>query len=133
NGTITQSLARSGGRKDYSPPTNRKIFESIRNLDHEGMELIEQGDHAAFCKYLSRTKNTICGRHPIGVLLAALEVAKNDDGGDADDGFDDDEEVDQKHNNPYRIQFVHYAQSSSVLSTSDSSVSYASAFVQQED
>jgi hypothetical protein len=29
-----------------------------------------QGDHAAFAAYLAKYRNTICGRHPIGVLLA---------------------------------------------------------------
>ncbi|KAG0049915.1 hypothetical protein BGZ83_005261 [Gryganskiella cystojenkinii] len=113
-GAVTQSLARSGGKKNYKPPSEsgRKIFESIRELDHEGMEKIEQRDHGAFCKYLSQTKNTVCGRHPIGVLLAA--VAQLD-----------------RQRPTHRIQFVHYAQSSGVVTTSDSSVSYASAFVQR--
>ncbi len=137
-GAVTQSLARSGGKKNFSPPKDsRKIFESIRELDHEGMDLIEHGGHAAFCKYLSRTKNTICGRHPIGVLLAALEDA---DDGDRASHSDRNADMDgpggkmaRECYHHHRIQFVHYAQSSSVLSTSDSSVSYASAFVQHED
>ncbi|KAF9569149.1 hypothetical protein EC968_002695 [Mortierella alpina] len=138
NGVVTQSLARSGGKKNFSPPKeSRKIFESIQDLDHEGMGLIEHGGHAAFCKYLSRTKNTICGRHPIGVLLAALEDVGDDedrsshkDTGTIMDGREGQMSKDGHH---HRIQFVHYAQSSSVLSTSDSSVSYASAFVQHAD
>ena len=120
---VTQSLARSGGKKNYQPSSEhggKKIFESIRDLDHEGMNKIEQGDHGAFCKYLSQTKNTICGRHPIGVLMAALQAL------DASSSSSRKETT--RH---HRIQFVHYAQSSEVLTTSDSSVSYASAFVQQ--
>jgi len=123
---VTQSLARSGGKKNYQPPSaqGRKIFESIRDLDHDGMEKIEQGDHGAYCKYLSQTKNTICGRHPIGVLMAALQeldTSKRRQSGPTENG----------HAEPHRIQFVHYSQSSEVLTTSDSSVSYASAFVQR--
>ncbi|KAF9195402.1 Protein memo1 [Haplosporangium sp. Z 11] len=121
DGNVTQSLARLGGKNFVPPGKSQKIFESIRQLDHEGMEKIEQGDHANFCKYLARTKNTICGRHPIGVLLAALaETGKDESENNAGIGTG------------YRIQFVRYAQSSNVLSTSDSSVSYASAFVQQQ-
>ncbi|KAG0002588.1 hypothetical protein BGZ80_005949 [Entomortierella chlamydospora] len=112
NGTVTQALAQAGKRIS---PESPKIFESIEKLDHEGMEKIEQQSHSAFCKYLSRTKNTICGRHPIGVLMAALETIKEDN----------------KTEDAYKIRFVHYSQSSSAISTSDSSVSYASAFVQQ--
>ncbi|ORY33219.1 UPF0103-domain-containing protein [Rhizoclosmatium globosum] len=33
-------------------------------LDHEGMGLIEQLDVSGFNAYLSRTENTVCGRHP---------------------------------------------------------------------
>jgi len=114
-GVVTQSLAQSsnGGSGGKSTiPTSPKIFESIRKLDHEGMEKIESQSHSAFCKYLSRTKNTICGRHPIGVLMAALEHVKAPA--------------------THRTRFVHYSQSSSAVSISDSSVSYASAFVQRE-
>ncbi|KAF9937121.1 hypothetical protein BGZ67_001622 [Mortierella alpina] len=139
NGAVTQSLARSGGKKNFSPPKDsQKIFESIQELDHEGMDLIEHGGHAAFCKYLSRTKNTICGRHPIGVLLAALEDADDDQDRSSHNDLSTDLDgkggkVAREYHHHHRIQFVHYAQSSSVLSTSDSSVSYASAFVQHED
>jgi hypothetical protein len=115
--SVIESLApRKGGKKDYTPPEGaRKIHESIERLDREGMQTIEKRDHAEFCQYLARTKNTICGRHPIGVLLAALEHQHQ-----------------QQHvEKSCRIRFVHYSQSSHVLSTLDSSVSYASAFVQQ--
>ncbi|KAF9414270.1 hypothetical protein BGZ76_004899 [Entomortierella beljakovae] len=97
-------------------PKNPQIFEFIEKLDRQGMEKIEQQTHSEFCKYLSKTKNTICGRHPIGVLMAALEVIKGQ----------------TKIEDPFRIQFVHYSQSSSAVSVTDSSVSYASAFVQQK-
>ncbi|KAF9956560.1 hypothetical protein BGZ65_002614 [Modicella reniformis] len=114
DGVATQSLAQaasSGGGRKVSPDSP-KIFESIRKLDHDGMEKIEAGSHSAFCKYLSRTRNTICGRHPIGVLMAALEHIKTP----------------VKHT----TRFVQYAQSSHVVAISDSSVSYASAFVRRE-
>ena len=71
-------------------------------------QLIESGDPAAFRDYLRRTKNTICGRHPIGVLMetvAASGLAR------------------------VATRFVRYAQSNAVTSTDDSSVSYAAAVV----
>jgi AmmeMemoRadiSam system protein B len=63
--------------------------------------------HQQFSQYLTRTKNTICGRHPIGVLLAAMES------------------VDE----PLELRWVRYAQSSACMSVRDSSVSYASGYV----
>ncbi|KAF9327373.1 hypothetical protein BGZ91_001498 [Linnemannia elongata] len=119
--SVIESLApRKGGKKNFIPTEGvRKIHESIEHLDREGMETIEKRDHGEFCRYLARTKNTICGRHPIGVLLAALEHQQQ-------------QQQQQQHaEKSYRIRFVHYSQSSHVLSTLDSSVSYASAFVQQ--
>jgi predicted class III extradiol MEMO1 family dioxygenase len=69
------------------------------------------GAHKAFAAYLSRTKNTICGRHPIGVLVGAL--AELEEGG----------------NIQAKLQWVRYEQSSACETIKDSSVSYASAFV----
>ena len=63
----------------------------------------------SFADYLKRTKNTICGRHPIGVLLGALVV------------LGEKREV--------KLKFVRYEQSSECIDFEDSSVSYASAFV----
>lgn len=71
--------------------------------------------HEAFSDYLAQTQNTICGCHPIGVLLGALATLEK-----AEDG------------SPGRkatIEWVRYEQSSQCLNISDSSVSYASAYV----
>jgi MEMO1 family protein len=69
------------------------------------------GAHYDFAEYLKRTKNTICGRHPIGVLLGALgELEKDGD-------------------RAPHLKWVRYEQSSACESLSDSSVSYASAYV----
>jgi predicted class III extradiol MEMO1 family dioxygenase len=38
-------------------------------MDKEGISLIESHDAVGFNKYLESTENTICGRHPIGVLM----------------------------------------------------------------
>jgi AmmeMemoRadiSam system protein B len=88
----------------------RPIHAQIAELDREGMAAIEAVDAAAFAGYLRRTGNTICGRHPIGVLLAALEAAA---AGGA----------------PHAVRFVRYDQSARVASARQSSVSYAAAVV----
>jgi hypothetical protein len=70
--------------------------------------------HSLFASYLSFTKNSICGRHPIGVLLGALSTLEKE------------EEWKEKG---MRCEWVRYEQSSKVRELGDSSVSYASAFV----
>ncbi|EJD55685.1 UPF0103-domain-containing protein [Auricularia subglabra TFB-10046 SS5] len=89
-------------------PPAHPIHKSIEALDREAMGVIEGRQHARFMDYLRRTRNTICGRHPIGVLLAALETLGGDD---------------------HEIKFVRYEQSSQCVDVNDSSVSYASAYV----
>jgi len=41
------------------------------SLSLKGMGIIEQLDPMSFTNYLKKYHNTICGRHPIGVLLNA--------------------------------------------------------------
>ena len=41
-----------------------------------GMDMIETQSFASFTKYLDETQNTICGRHPIQLLLATIEEAQ---------------------------------------------------------
>ena len=66
--------------------------------------------HDAFAKYLERTKNTICGRHPIGVLFGAMAKLESE-------------------NVKPKVRWVRYEQSSQCRNIRDSSVSYASAYV----
>jgi hypothetical protein len=84
------------------------IHRSIERLDKEAMGILEQLDLRLFSDYLRKTKNTICGRHPIGVLLAAIDQVKL----------------------PCKLEFTRYEQSSAVLRVDQSSVSYASASIQ---
>ncbi|KAI2622501.1 UPF0103-domain-containing protein [Hypoxylon sp. NC1633] len=93
-------------------PTNPPIHESIRQVDHLAMDAVESGDHNRFVDNLRQTKNTVCGRHPIGVVMAALEVLARD----------------TPEEGKYRFKFVQYQRSSLVEDVSDSSVSYASAY-----
>lgn len=94
----------------------RPIHESIKQADFECIDACETTSHQAWLKVLGDTHNTVCGRHPIGVMLAAMEMhekarsEKEDD--KAKDGF----------------VFVKYEQSSECVDLRDSSVSYASAF-----
>jgi AmmeMemoRadiSam system protein B len=104
-----------GGGGGGGGAPERQIHESIEWLDRRGMSLIESGDPRAFASYLSEYNNTICGRHPISVLMHALEHTAG--GGDTGAAA------------AFETRFTHYEQSTRVTDESDSSVSYASAVV----
>ena len=71
------------------------------------MRLVEQQAPELWTAYLAEQQNTVCGRHPIGVLLNMLRHCAG----------------------KYDVRFVRYEQSARVRSMADSSVSYASAVV----
>lgn len=73
----------------------------------QGMDIIETLNPSAFTEYLARFNNTICGRHPIGVLLQAVRAL-------------------QTRGYKMSFKFLKYAQSSHCVNMADSSVSYAS-------
>lgn len=85
------------------------IHESISKLDEEAFKAIESLSSRDFHSYLKKYGNTVCGRHPIGLLLSMIECLVQD-----------------KKKKPI-LKFNHYAQSSQVKSMEDSSVSYAAA------
>ncbi|XP_039289216.1 protein MEMO1-like [Nilaparvata lugens] len=88
-----------------------EIYQSITKLDKNAMDIIETLNPASFSEYLKKYGNTICGRHPIGVLLqAASYLQKSGTNGQN-----------------MSMKFLKYAQSSQCMSVSDSSVSYAAA------
>lgn len=97
-------------RSSSSVPKSRPIHESIAAVDLESMDAVETGSHNAFLEQLEETGNTVCGRHPIGVFMAAVEAAEL--GGEGKG----------------RFKFLRYERSGLVDSVRDSSVSYASAF-----
>ncbi len=74
-------------------------------MDRDGMELIENHSLQGFLDYIKDTKNTICGRNPIQLLLAIIEEAGADG---------------------YQTKFIAYKQSEQLKSKKGSSVSYAS-------
>ncbi|CAL1546097.1 unnamed protein product [Lymnaea stagnalis] len=96
----------------YYEKSHGKIWQSIEALDKMGMDIIEKMDSPSFTKYLQTFQNTICGRHPIGVLLNAMESIRNTGSGN---GL------------KMELKFLKYAQSSQCETANDSSVSYASA------
>ncbi|KAJ2721453.1 hypothetical protein GGI07_003966 [Coemansia sp. Benny D115] len=100
-------------------PHGTPIWESIRRLDSDGMQAVAQMDHRAFSRYLDETENTICGRHPIGVLLACINELYPE-GAHADE---------TRGQQGPRLCFVKYDQSSKAVCPTDSSVSYASAYL----
>lgn len=90
-----------------------EIHESIEKLDRMGMDVIETLKPEDFTSYLKKYGNTICGRHPIAVLMnAASEMRKSPD---------------LQPGTKISLNFLNYAQSSRCRHKSDSSVSYASA------
>ncbi|KAJ7786371.1 MEMO1 family [Mycena metata] len=100
--------------RSVAPTPAHPIHTSIHQLDHAAMALLAAippaaDAHTRFAEYLAETKNTICGRHPIGVLLGAM--AKLPGGREPE------------------LKWVRYEQSSACLTIRDSSVSYASAWV----
>lgn len=98
-------------RKDH--PNDTPIYESIARIDKLAMQGVESGQHDAFLATLRDTGNTVCGRHPIGVTMAAIDVLKQQ--GTIIEGKG-------------KFHFVRYERSSEVVEPNDSSVSYASAF-----
>lgn len=99
-------------RRDKSP-REPPIHESIGRIDKLAMDAVEQGKHQGFLDNLKDTGNTVCGRHPIGVVMAALEILK--------------QEGNISEENYGRFKFIRYERSNDVMEVKDSSVSYASA------
>lgn len=99
-------------RYTYYDPSHGEIYQSIEHLDRQGMDIIETMNPEAFHAYQMQTKNTICGRHPIAVLLNALKTLEG---------------AHKSSAKTHDLRFVRYAQSSPCRRRSDSSVSYASA------
>ena len=94
------------------------IHESISVCDMACMAAIASGHAGVFREALRITGNTVCGRHPIGVMMAALEVVEPSKGTESDvSGL-----------TKGKFNFVRYERSSDVFLVSDSSVSYVSAF-----
>ena len=72
---VSSDLVHYGRRFDYLPvpPTDRAtVAAAVTRLDEGALEAIVAGDADRFASYVESTGATICGRHPIEVLLRAL-------------------------------------------------------------
>eukprot|EP00919_Chromeraceae_sp_WS-2016_P021713 GHVR01051417.1.p1 GENE.GHVR01051417.1~~GHVR01051417.1.p1 ORF type:complete len:168 (-),score=4.52 GHVR01051417.1:25-528(-) len=94
-------------RYTYVKTENRdsSYNDAIKALDQDGIDLIESHKPKEFSSYLRLHGNTICGRHPIGILLWMAAAAPE---------------------GSLRTQLMKYGQSEKVRSTKDSCVGYAS-------
>lgn len=106
---ISSDFCHWGERFSYMHYESDKgeIYQSIEALDKQGMQIIESLDPVNFYQYLKTYRNTICGRHPISVMLNAAAEAQKTAGAD------------------YEFQFHDYKQSNRCMNETDSSVSYA--------
>ncbi|KAJ5601986.1 UPF0103/Mediator of ErbB2-driven cell motility (Memo-related) [Penicillium lagena] len=100
-------------RRDRVSAREPAIHESISAFDIATMAAITTGSTKVFLDTINRTENTVCGRHPIGVIMAAMEIVAASQPPNDKQG---------------RFHFLRYERSSDAVDVSDSSVSYVSAF-----
>ncbi|KAJ2941711.1 hypothetical protein O0L34_g10519 [Tuta absoluta] len=114
---ISSDFCHWGSRFRYTWRDQDKgaIYQSIEWLDKQGMNIIETMEPRTFTEYLNKYGNTICGRHPIGVLLQAISKLQSSPSAPR-----------------MSLKFLKYAQSSQCMDMRDSSVSYASASLVME-
>ena len=84
------------------------IWESTQDLDKQALDIISEMNSAKLDQYFKKTRNTICGRNPITIVLSIIENYK-------------------KNHSDKKISFdtVGYSQSNHVKSKYETSVSYA--------
>ncbi|KAK3935460.1 MEMO1 family [Diplogelasinospora grovesii] len=91
---------------------NPPIHEIIKTLDDISLDAVQSGVHDNFYKNCRETGNSVCGRHPIGIVMAAMETA-------AEDGLPDEKG---------RFKVIHYDRSNLVNNPGEFSVSYVAAY-----
>lgn len=99
-------------------PESPKIYESIAAIDKMTMSAIETGSHADFLRSLRKTGNTVCGRHPIGIVMAAIEALEAEE---------------QVPSGLGRFKWLRYERSSDCVKVADNSVSYVSGIAILDD
>lgn len=92
----------------YYDKSYKNIWESIEQLDKKGIDKIAEGNTKELNKYFEETKNTICGRNPIIIIVAMIEKYKK-----------------QNVDKTVKFDLVDYSQSNKVQTFQESSVSYA--------
>lgn len=108
---VSSDFCHWGKRFNYThyDMSDGPVFNSIMALDKSGMRAIQSLQISTFAKYIKDTKNTICGRHPIGLLLTAVAAS-----------------TENTISSSLRFIFTRYTQSSRCTNcVRDSSVSYA--------
>ncbi|KAJ5888278.1 UPF0103-domain-containing protein [Penicillium taxi] len=106
------SAGHSLNRRDRISSKEPAIHESISAFDIATMTAIASGSAKTFLDTIERTGNTVCGRHPIGVIMAAIEVVT----------------ANRPEGEQGQFHFLRYERSSDIVDVMDSSVSYVSAF-----
>ena len=84
------------------------IWESTQDLDKQALDIISEMNSEKLAQYFQKTRNTICGRNPITIVLSIIEEY-------------------QKQNQDKKLSFecAGYSQSERVKKITGSSVSYA--------
>jgi AmmeMemoRadiSam system protein B len=92
----------------YYDKSSGEIWESIEKLDKIALDIISEMNAEMLDKYFEKTRNTICGRNPITIVLSIIEEY-------------------QKQNQDKKLSFecAGYSQSERVKKITGSSVSYA--------
>lgn len=108
---ISSDFCHYGECFNYDPFNNRSgLDQCIRELDAEATKSIVDLSITKFERHLSYTKNTICGRHPISLLLSLVDHLNKE-------GWLTGKDVSAK--------LLYYTRSKAVHVPGDSSVGYA--------
>ncbi|KAI1972906.1 hypothetical protein LOZ53_005274 [Ophidiomyces ophidiicola] len=107
---------------------NLAIHESISVCDIACMAAIASSHSRVFLDAIQTTGNTICGRHPIAVIMAAIEFALGTAKENNTDIMMKPEDQTPTDLYPGSFYFTRYERSSHCQVMWDSSVSYVSAF-----
>lgn len=109
-------LSKMGDFADFSHSHRKNpIYKSIETLDHTAMEIAAGGLVAKWDAYIDTTGNTICGQKPLAIVLSLIEHFRETGGEIAGDDV---------------FEWLGYSQSNQAEHGNDSSVSYASGYVQ---
>lgn len=106
-----RSVSLGRGDEETVRVAGHEVWESVEALDRVGMRVVEGGSHEEWAEYCRITGNTVCGRHPIGVVMAGVETVVG---------------VGRVREGRGKVRWVWYEQSSKVRGIQDSSVSYGS-------
>ena len=71
---ISSDFTHWGERFNFTPQVTPDKADTVKKLDKGAIDIIQSQDADKFYNYCAETEITICGRHPIGVLLQALEA-----------------------------------------------------------